>query len=243
MKVYTQRSSTYEVAERLEYEASFVPYINFLRAKMNNILDIRVKFYKYIISKFERNPELLEPFGDITVLEDHEEIIQLLRMSLLPLAAHSDNFNMALTFMKPSTIFYYTEPFKKLLIDEKVEFNTKEDELNNLRYLIKLVAERCYNILLDNDLKIVKQVYSEARHIVRHQEVIIDSRFIQVHTIGELPAFNQGWLDMLYADEKRFLTLVEQFPFESFRFEGFCILYIEDVSKDVAINELKSANI
>jgi hypothetical protein len=56
-----------------------------------------------------------------------------------------------------------------------------------------------------------------------------------------LPAFEHQWREILNANDDDFLKLFKSFPSHSFRLEGFCMFWLEDVSKDMAMNRLKDA--
>ncbi|TDH28996.1 hypothetical protein EXU57_02680 [Segetibacter sp. 3557_3] len=241
MKVLSAAPATVNIIDRLQYDASFEPYLQFLRTKMEKTSDIRAKFYKYILSKFEKRPKLLVPLTDFSVLDEEQDIIQLIRMSLLPLASNSDDFSMALAFIKPEILFYKTAPFTRLIRGNEELYHAETDHIDNLRYMIRLVIENCYHVKLESEHKRIVQVQNEHNHLIRHYHLAIDSRFLEVGTTGPLPPLRDEWIEMLTSDTSEFCELVEAFPFENFRFRGFCILFAEDVSKEIAINELKNA--
>ncbi len=225
----------------LKFDASFAPYLRFLRDKMERSHDIRAKFYRYILGKFERYPALTENISDLSILEDHQDLVQLVRMSLMPLAANSDDFLMALTFIDSHTIFYSTDRFKKLLIDVEGDFDANEERLSNLRFFIKLILERCYGIKDLTCSKMIRKVYNNEHHSIRHHSINIDSRFVDVHKPVELPQMKQEWIDMIKMDDENFLQHLKDFPADKFRLEGFCVLHVEDVSEEAALKQLQHA--
>lgn len=241
MKIYTQLQTEGITAQHFQFENSFGPFIRFLKEKHDKSTDIRVKFYRYLIKKFEQQPSLLVPFTNVEILEEHDELIQLLRMSLLPLSANTEDITMALAFLQPGSLFYYTSSFKKTFIDEHIEFNAPEDATGYLRYFVKLVLERCYNIKIEVTQKIIKQVVNREKYTLRHHQVNIDSRFVDVHVQGSLPEFKEEWQRALNAEDDVFLEQFDTFPAERFRLEGFCMLMPVDVSEEMALNQLKNA--
>jgi hypothetical protein len=241
MKIFTQTGPEGITRLQFQFDNSFGPFIRFLKEKQDKSTDIRVKFYRYLVKKFEQQPELLQPFDNVAILEEHDDLVQLLRMSLLPLATNTEDVPMALAFMQPSTVFYYTPLFKKTFIDEHIEFNTHVDTNVNLRYFVKLVLERCYGIKSDINRKVIKQIINREKHTLRHHELTIESRFIDVHVNGVLPRFDEAWQRMLNADDEEFAELFAGFPSDSFRLEGFCMLMGQDISEDMAINQVKNA--
>ncbi|HEX8279305.1 MAG TPA: hypothetical protein VF540_11445, partial [Segetibacter sp.] len=241
MKVYIQKSKARITERHFQFDPSFGPYIFCLRKKMEESSDIIAKFYRYLIKKFERQPSLLKPFKNVEVLEQHEELIQLLKMSLLPLSESSEQYPLALAFMQPGSLFYYTPSFKKGFIDTEVEFDTKEDEVANLRYFLKLVLKQCYNINFSDGKKHIKQVKDRERGTTNYYQINIDSRFIQVHCDGILPSFEEHWREILNVNDEDFFKLLKSFPSHSFRLEGFCMFSVEDVTKEMAMDRLKDA--
>ncbi|MCW3105928.1 MAG: hypothetical protein JWQ09_434, partial [Segetibacter sp.] len=241
MKIYKQKSKPWITEQHFQFDPSFGPYVRFLKEKMEQSADIRVKFYRYLIKKFEQQPSLNVPFKDVKILEQQEDLIQLLIMSLVPLSSNPETYPFALAFLQPSCFFYYTDTFKKTFINEHIEFNTKEDEVSNLRYFVKLVLERCYNIKTDDNHKIIKQVKNDAGNTIKHLQLNIESSFIEVHVKGSLPAYNEDWYKILNVNSDEFINSFKKFPSNKFRVEGFCMISIEDVSKEMAIAGLKNA--
>ena len=241
MKIYSQVGEEALSTQYFTFDNSFAPFIRFLKQKQDKSHDIREKFYRYLVKKFEHHPELSFPFTDYSVLEAHDELVQLLRMSLLPLASNSDEVPMALAFLQPSSLFYYTKKFKEIFIDENIEFNTIDDAIANLRYFVRTVLERRYQLKSDLNIKMIKQVTHVENHTLRHYQINIDSRFVDVHTTGLLPEFNEDWIHLLRVDDHEFMELFAAFPSQSFRLEGFCMLIAEDISEEMAINQLKGA--
>ncbi len=185
------------VEQRFHFAPSFGPYVRFLRDKMERTPDIRAKFYKYIISKFNRHPEFLQPFHNTGLLHQHPDLVQMLRMSLIPLAANSKDFAMALAFLEPNILFYYTDLFKKLLIDENIDFKSSDDQAATLRFFIKLILERCYKINYVHNKKMIKPVLNREQHLIRHHQIVIDSQYLEVEPLNDLPPFNRKWIDLL----------------------------------------------
>lgn len=240
MKIFTQPSPTL-TEHHFQFDPSFGPYLDILKSRRQEASDTNAIFYRHLIKKFQQEPSLIVPFKNVEVLEEHEELVELLQMSLLPLSADSQNFCMALAFLQPNCLFYYTPSFKRTFIDAHVEFDTDEDKVGHLRYFIKLVLQRCYQVETEENRQIIKQVYNADSHTIKHYELKIESRFIHVYPIGKLPAFNEEWKKILHASDEDFMKMFYKFPSHKFRLEGFCMMVTEDVSKSIALNHLKNA--
>ena len=240
MEIYHKKAPT-STTQYVQFDPSFGPYILFLQQKMEESSEIIAKFYRYLIKKFQQYPSLLVPFEDVKVLEQHTDLIELLQMSLSPLSNNSEEFPMALAFMEPDCLFYCTPSFKKNFIDPDITFDTTQYEISNLRYFIKLVLQRCYNIETVDSHKNIKQVKNLDGDIISYYQVHVESRFIQVHLNGDLPAYKNYWLEILNSNDDKFLELFEAFPSHSFRLEGFCMFSVENISKEMAMHKLRNA--
>ena len=241
MKIYNKKARTPITKQHFQFDPSFGPYVLFLKQKMEESSVTVAKFYRYLIKKFQQHPLLLIPFKNVNVLEEHAELIELLQMSLSPLSHNSEDLPMALAFMQPDCLFYFTPSFKKNFIDQHITFDTKEDEITTLQYFIKLVLKRCYNIETLDTHKNIKQVKNQNGDTVNYYQLNAESRFIQVHLNGTLPPFENHWVEILNSNDDKFLELFQHFPSHNFRLEGFCMFSIEDVSKEMAINKLRNA--
>lgn len=83
-----------DVQERwkdLNCKVSFGSYLRFFKDRREKDTSVRKNIYDYIISSFEAHPELLEPFDDLEILNKNSHLIELLQMSLLPVAGSYDN--------------------------------------------------------------------------------------------------------------------------------------------------------
>ncbi|MDB5193754.1 MAG: hypothetical protein JWQ96_3317, partial [Segetibacter sp.] len=76
---------------------------------------------------------------------------------------------------------------------------------------------------------------------IRHYRLSVDSSYIHVHSGTVLPPYNEDWLKMLSVSNEEFLEEFNKFPSSRFRLEGFCLITVKDVSKNMAIELLKNA--
>lgn len=230
-----------KTGQLFRFEPSFRPFVKYLRAQMSRYSDIRVRFYKHLISKFERHPELLEPFDHSFLEEGYSEVKDLLQMALVPLTSHPENYQMAFGFVQPKTFFYYTDKFKEMLMNESLEFSEKEDEYNHLKNFLRVILEQCYGVKVNQKQSLDRKTFNYEKHTIHYYEICIDTRFIEVHLNGKLPEYQERWLEMLFLTPDRFAAEVKSFPFNAFWVEGFIIVQAEDITTKAALNHLKNA--
>ena len=112
VKVITSAHCLKDEELPIESKISFLPFIDYLKEKSSDTSDIRAGFYKYLIQKFESEPNLLKPLTDTSVLNDSEDLLDLLTASLFPLVSDKERiFTLALPYHY--AIFNYSDSFGK----------------------------------------------------------------------------------------------------------------------------------
>ena len=92
---------------------SFKKFVDFLKSSIQTGPSIKTPYFKWIIKKFKKFPELT----DSVLLEEmkaYEEMLELVSTCLLPLAA-DENSLWALSSPLSPQIFYSTDGFHKLM--------------------------------------------------------------------------------------------------------------------------------
>src|SRR6186997_2767900 len=81
----------------IDSHISFLPFVNFLRDKLAITSGTRSDFYRYLIRKFEAQPELLQQVDDVQVLDDHGELMELLSTVIFPVVSDEQKNNFTLS--------------------------------------------------------------------------------------------------------------------------------------------------
>ncbi|MBE7176275.1 MAG: hypothetical protein INR69_07735 [Mucilaginibacter polytrichastri] len=243
MKILHIDNPVQERWKDLHCRMSFGPYLQFFRERRENDHTARRNIYDYIISSFEAHPELLEPFNDIEMLNQYPQLIELLQMSLLPVAGTYDHDPIAFGSIFPTQFFYYTDAFRTLLEHESAGQAAREttDDLTAIRIFYGLILEKCYGLKPDFINQKIVRLDDPKKHTVKFYKIETDTRFIDVQPAGDLPPKNDDWANMLCGSNKEFLRLTEELPASLFRISGFTIFYGQDITGEEALNRLKNS--
>jgi hypothetical protein len=229
----------------IDSKISFLPFIDYLRQKSSNTSDIRTGFFKYLLQKFEAEPELLKTLDSTDVLNDNEDLLELLTTSLFPIVSEKERiFTLAVPYHY--TIFNYSPLFGKLFVDEKNDkfllSDTEScDQLQKLQCSLfyEHVLEKFYNIRLNEDTHLVVPVTDADTGMKRYYKLSYDRRFIDVTSKGPLPDIHNCPVCL---NTFRILDLnkqLENMPLENFSAEGFGVWIAEDVTTSESIEEIK----
>lgn len=235
----------------MEWELSFRPYLSFLEESIQEQDNAVFKAHlETIAALFKKHPELLEPVKDWDILEQHREVIDLIRLDYISGAIPGDKPYFAMGIPNPMRFFSYTEEFKSLLVDNcgslrncvHSKFIQKEERY---RRMYALVLEQCYGIKPGNfSFSAATDPYMRLRDdggaTCKYYRFLVNSRFIRIKCkAGQLPELRQEWIDYANGRISGYEELDEALPFDLFAAEGFIIFIVKDVTEEEALQELR----
>jgi hypothetical protein len=226
----------------LHFKPSFEPFLQHFRERLANDISMKNDMYKYIINSFEAQPELKGWFDDPGLLKNYRNLIDLLLLTILPVAdSHDDKF-IGLGTIFPEKIFYYTGPFRNLLLNgyDDSDINTSSGSAGYLRNYYSLIIEKCYGIKTEAFSQKIIRLDNQPGNNPRFYKIETDTQFISVVSAKNLPVANEKWSEMLFGSESEFEALTTQLPLSDFVVEGFVIFKAIDITAAEAMNRLKN---
>src|SRR5436309_1658776 len=118
-KILTAEPEVMDVLPEVNSKISFLTFISYLEEKLSTLSEIRANFYKHLINKIEAEPSLLEPVEDIQKLEEQSDLFELLSTMLFPVVGRQEKNSFALAAPYQFEVFYFSDSFKKLFLDEE----------------------------------------------------------------------------------------------------------------------------
>jgi len=227
---------------------SFLPLLTSLKKTIAERKPGYQKLYGEVIEKFESFPELMQPVDDLSLLEKHQELIEMLLDILFsPVNSEADNsFAVALPFTFHT--IYSSRSFQQSFLKKgSNEINVPSTDMayklfsEKLLYAYYMILNEFSDIDLPPHALTVYPIEDQASGLKKFFEVQIDARFVDVKTIdGGLPIIPDNIIDsrtnrMMHADK-----LCKLLPLDQFVFEGIVIVKICDVTNTEVISEIKS---
>ena len=230
----------------IENKISFLPFINYLKEKRTGASEARSNFYYYLIRKFEAEPILLKPLIDKNSLGEYAELLELLSTSLFPIVSEHDSNSYALAVPYQFQVFYYSDCFKKLFLDENEEHLLLPSGLSveQLKTILcsmfyDHVLNKFYGVSLNEKPELIYPVVDSETGMRRFFKISYDRRFIDIRLKGELPPLKDCAVCM---NTFRILDLEKQLstmPLELFEVEGFAVWVAEDVTTNESMEGIK----
>ncbi len=237
-----------EKLDEIDTSLTFKHFINYLRQREQEETTHKKAFFKFVLKKFLAKKELNETIA-IKDTAKYAEELSLAFGLLLPALADEKKDQWAICVPLHPIIFYGTDAFYDMFQQDSCDnacsvINTVSDENANQKMIqaaYSFILEKLYNFssLTKNDL--VYSMINPVTGLPKYCKVHIDTRFVQVYAKGELPALNFGLMkEKLKGGDFDWGVLASIMPLSSFRFEGFSIISITDVTSHQAVENIKS---
>ncbi|MBS1741419.1 MAG: GAF domain-containing protein [Bacteroidetes bacterium] len=227
---------------------SFRPFVEYIKTIKDKTNSHKKYFFSYVIEQFEQHPELLQSI-DVEKVKDYEPLMELIYNSMSGMIEDEETNLWALnTPMRPG-IFYSTNAFYKLIenialrnessIDEPIDSIHAEN--NPAEFIYAAILEKYYGLPAFFNTDIIHSVVDKDSGLTHYYRVKPDPRFIDIIPEKELPEIK---FDILksgsYDKDEKLKWISEILPLDIFRFEGFGITTICDISVKYALDCIKN---
>lgn len=227
---------------------TFRPFIDYLRKRQAETNCHKSRFFSFVVEQFEKFPQLSEAI-DVNKVKDYPELMQLIYSMMSPIVEDEKVHQWALALPLRPIVFYSTDAYFNLVTNiatgnvrkSIVTKSPAEIKLNQLEFSYSLVLEKCFGISSVFSRTIVHSLEDEKTGLVKYYKLNIDTRFIEVHAKTTLPELKIEEFHSGTYDHNEALTHLEKkLPLNLFRFEGFGIVTISDVTSEYSIENIKN---
>ncbi|GAA4304414.1 GAF domain-containing protein [Nibribacter koreensis] len=190
-------------------------------------------------------PELLQPIEDLSVLEKHHCLIDLLMTAIFPPATQEVE---AIGTVGPlyDASFYYTDLFKQIILNDhnhlKRPLNIDENRMlfNRVRMIYFLVLEKFYGVQVPHEEFLIYTVPDYQLGLYRHFNVEINTQFLEINALHTLPELAESDIQFLLDNIRDMDTWMQALPPELFEISGFYTLHLVDVTVQEVLSSLKN---
>jgi hypothetical protein len=228
---------------------SFKQFAEYLKCRIKTEQNVRTKFYRFALKKFESYPES----SSIIELEEtgkYKELLELVYASLLPLTFDENSNLWGLSLPLVPKIFYGTNALYELLTDKNTgkprsaaitPMNDTAVHIHRLDMIYSLLLEKLYHIHRDVKYELIHSFFDDETNLQKYYSVNIDPRFIEVHVNAALPELSPEILQTHLHNGTAANFLGELLPLSMFTFEGFSVLTITDITDEYAVGIIKDS--
>lgn len=227
---------------------TFKPFVNYLKNRRDETNKHKNRFFAFVIEQFEKAPELLKPVTPEKARE-YADHMQLIYSMVSPVIEDEEKHRWALSLPLKPLVFYGTNAYFNLVTDiasgvlRKSIATKSPDEMKRSRheFIYSLILEKLYNIPSFFSRDIVHSLEDEETGLTKYFKLNLDVRFIDIYATRAFPELKAEELRLGTYDHVEALAFFEKrLPLDLFRFEGFGITTITDVTAEYALENIKS---
>lgn len=197
-----------------------------------------------VLRRAAKRPELRQEIHDPMVLHDpkNKEILDLL---LLFLVSPIDRDRALFKFNKPFTFnpVYISPAMERLMSLENAcySFGNKLPEVVNRHQIMVgcTILQRIYGVEVDMEPSAILTVPDPTTGLHRFYRPTMDDSFIEVVPVGKPPELSQQQIQRLLNNIKDTDLWQKLLPPDKFKFRGFQIAHLTEVTKEEALSRLK----
>ena len=198
-----------------------------------------------IIEKLEEAPGLREIIHDRSLLETHQELIELMMTAMIPAGRRDDYYAAAL---EPFTTvpFYETPAWQRVglcepeHIKERLNIPLDQFAFGRLMWAYEFILEEWVGVEADLRWALVMTVHDEEVGLDRHFSLGIDPRFVSVRLVRDLEKPSSEDIARLLAEPTNIELWTEVLPPDAFEFDGMTVITAVDVTPHEVISRLKN---
>jgi hypothetical protein len=235
--------------EGAEIKLTFKYFIEYLQKRVAQEDTVKKDFFAYVLQKF-LSVEQFRGFSTLEEIVKYKDTLTLLYSLLMPVVAEEKQALWALGVPLTPRVFFGTNAFYSLLTDRKTGelkcsiLQSGGDETarkKKLQLVYSFILHKYYNYTLPGKGEMIQTFADDVTGLQKYFRVNIDTRFVEVFALKELPEINFKLLQhQQQYNSVDWDMLFSMLPINLFRFEGFTIITITDITSTQAIENIKN---
>lgn len=232
----------------LDISLSLMPFVRFLKKRIESSEGMQHRQLSIILEMIQQN-ELWQGEIDLGRIGEYQELLELVYTTLSsPLTDENENYwALSLPFTPKiifgtKALFGFLETEAGTIRENLIDADHLADkEIARLTTLYGVILEKLYGLSTSNAVnEVVHFMKDEVTGLNRYFKVEFDSRFVEITFDGVLPEINFDNVQLGEDSRYEFLTVMQQLlPLDKFRFTGFSILNIKDITAHHVIENIK----
>ena len=224
---------------------SLRPLIAFWEQTLSEGDSVNTAIAGIIREELKNAPELMEPIEDLSILERHRELVDMLMSIVFPPAFWEKDCSAALVPFHFEKSVFATPAFKRLLMMDHRDLGIRANidierwEWGRLLKAYLLILRAYYDVEVAFEYPLIVSATEPETGLDRYFNITMDPKFVEIKKIGKLKPLSKNAKKRLLAnvdDPEVWLDLV---PPERFEFHGFGVFRAVDVTDQEVLSSLK----
>ncbi|MFN0257219.1 hypothetical protein E6A44_016630 [Pedobacter ureilyticus] len=234
------------IACQIEWSLSFRPLVAYLKKRLKTEETMKKEFYRFLLEKIEKEGALAKNLV-IEDLSKYKETLELIFTILTPLMANEKELYWALSTPVPDQIFFSTDLLYNFIQEHVAEKqldpeHRKQKEKDQIKFIYNVILKRYYNYTALTTSEMRFAYNNPQTGLTQYFNVNVDTQFVDIsYNKSELPALNFEQFSGFVNDEHGLELLHEVLPLHDFKFDGFTVISVTDVTLQHAIDGIREA--
>jgi hypothetical protein len=225
---------------------SFRVFADDIRKRIDSEQTIKAEFYKFVLAKIDAHPELQRPIP-ISDAAKYKTILEMVYAVLSPPMANETDFYWGLGMPVPGNVVYGTDAFQQFIgeynIDPKTITNQGSDAFGKRvrEYLYRLILAKVYHMSSGVSGNNIYTKEHKEQGQEQYYNIHLDTTYVEIKVKGQLPELKPELIELFLQETTGAEVLEETLPLSMFRFEGFSIITVEDITAKQSIENIRVA--
>jgi hypothetical protein len=237
----------YGIHERFPFKTflSFEYLVEYWQQQAVSTNPVIVSIAKEILKRVDETPDFKGIIYDLSILRNHQELIQLMMGGIFTNASCHDELRFATSPFKMD-FFFATTSFENLWKNTDVSnfFANKEvaEEMLQTKILHAYLSilNKYYNRPIACDTtNMIHKIKELDTGLEKYHRILINIQFVDVDVIGDLPHLSDEDQEMLLANMLDMELWMKMLPPEKFIFKGFTMAQLVDVTEQEISAQIK----
>lgn len=206
---------------------------------------IRAALAKNVLDEVSKVPKIREPITDLSFIEKHKELIDILMAIIYPSAQQEKQISASCIPFEFRT--FYSSPQFKRILDPDGSFSLRSMNINEKHALFgktlsayRIILKEFYGINLKSMHPVVACMNDIESGLSTYFNIVIDPMFAKPVSTGYLPKLSDDELKKIISDPLNLKLWIELIPPENFEFHGFVTYTAVNINDQEIISSLKN---
>ena len=227
--------------EGLQVELSFEPFLRYLSERVKTESPSKAAQLNRLIESLEKALRLK---GELSVesYSDFEKEFEFIKEFLVPPIANEEEVLLGFGIPVKRQCFYGTAALFSIMQGGLCTTDLTEESLNKDRDIRRVpyltLLKKYYGFKFTKKQSFVRSLLDPKTGLNRYYEITVDDQFIEVENLGSKLDLSQVKINQL-SDSLNYEHLEALIPLSNFKFKGFSIISVSDITSVYAIERIK----
>ena len=196
-----------------------------------------------IVKEVEKYPVLINGFSDLSILEKHADIINILLEALFPEILTTNEIKAA-TVPFSFASFKFSKRFQNILDNAGEDYELKvRDFEDDTKYIMActFILATVYQYPIDLKRPFFFDIPDKNLGVTKHYRVAFNGDFMDITPSENAPEITKKDIKLLLDNYDNIDIWKEKFPVDSYIFKGFGLMNLFDVTVDENISSIKDS--